>query len=85
MIGLSLGSFYEKNGRYGRILCFVVDENFRGQGIGKKLFSVAQERLKDQQAQAMIVHSGQHRKETHIFYEKIGFENTGYRFVKKIL
>jgi N-acetylglutamate synthase-like GNAT family acetyltransferase len=42
MIGMIKGYYYEMDGFYIRIVAFVVDSNYRGMGIGKKLLEDAE-------------------------------------------
>ena len=82
MVGAGIGRYYESNGVYGRLLALVVDERWRGRGIGASLVARAERWLKARQATSIVVNSGRHRSEAHRFYSLLGYEETGVRFVK---
>ena len=54
LLGLHIGIAYEFSGCYGRIVCLVVNKQYRKNGIGKKLIDRAKEIISD-------------RKEIHLF------------------
>ena len=82
--GASIAHFYEKNGKYGRLLILAVDDKLRGRGIGASLVAEIERSLKERGVCAIIVNSGKHRSDAHRFYRRLGFEETGIRFVKSI-
>lgn len=82
IIGVGVFRYYEKNGTYGRLLALVVDERQRGNGIGKSLVAEAERWLKEREVSSIIVNCGKQRSDTHRFYERLGYEETGLRFVK---
>jgi ribosomal protein S18 acetylase RimI-like enzyme len=84
MIGAGIYRYYEKNGTYGRLLVLVVDEKRRAQGIGAALVTEAERLLKEREVNSIIVNSGKHRNEAHRFYQGLGYEETGLRFVKSL-
>ena len=84
MIGVAVGHYYEKNGTYGRLLALVVDGNCQGHGIGASLVAEAERWLKERGANSVIVNSGKQRKDAHRFYQRLGYEETGSRFVKQL-
>lgn len=84
MIGLNKGYFYEKNGVYVRIVALVVNKEYRNKGIGKNLIVNAEKWAVEQGAKTILLNSGVQRDEAHRFYKNIGFDNTGYRFVKTL-
>lgn len=65
---------------YGFLEDVFVDEDKRGQGIGKKLIEEAVEEAKQQGCYKLIGTSRHSRESVHKFYEKIGFENYGIEF-----
>ena len=84
IIGVGIYRYYEKNGTYGRLLALVVDEKRKGQGIGSTLVVAAERWLKEHGVSSIIVNSGKQRSEAHRFYERLGYEETGLRFVKSV-
>lgn len=62
------------NGRsIGFIENVIIDENYRGKGIGKKLMEMAVEYAKENNCYKVVLQSGIKRQEAHKFYENIGF------------
>ena len=84
MIGAGIGRYYERDGDYGRLLALVVDEGLRGRGVGASLVAEAERRLKEAGAGAVIVNSGGQRGGAHRFYRRLGYSETGLRFVKEL-
>ncbi|SFL58700.1 Ribosomal protein S18 acetylase RimI [Paenibacillus sp. 1_12] len=71
--------------RYGEICIVVVHSSAKRQGIGKRLMSFAEQRATDLGCIGTYLISGFGRKdEAHSFYLDLGYEITGYRFVKKL-
>jgi GNAT superfamily N-acetyltransferase len=62
----------------------VVLEDARGAGIGSALVDHIEKWATHHGARRLSVTSGMHRKATHDFYEKRGYENTGLRFAKNL-
>ncbi len=85
IIGMNISPYYEKDGLYGRIVVLVVNERHRGKNIGKNLLNQAEQWFRKNEASDVVVNSGVQRMDTHRFYEKFGYEKTGFRFVKKII
>lgn len=82
LLGLHIGLAYEFTGCYGRVVCLVVDQQFRKNGIGNQLMVRAKEIVIEQGGSAIILNSGTRteRKDAHKFYLKIGFtaKSTGF-------
>jgi GNAT superfamily N-acetyltransferase len=62
----------------------VVDELFRGQGVGRQLIETAEAWLREQGISSVIVTSGSQRTDAHRFYQDLGFIETGKRFAKHL-
>ena len=84
LVGAYLTLGLELDGPYGRLGGLVVDEGWRGQGIGKRLLGAVEGWLKRRGASLLLITSGLHRAEAHGFYRHLGYEETGLRFAKKI-
>lgn len=82
MIGVHLGRYYEKNGVYGQIVALVVSQAHQGQHIGSALVAEGERWLQTRGVQTVIVNSGTYRQAAHRFYEHLGYQVTGIRFVK---
>ena len=86
MAGLHNGIFYEKNGRYLRIIAFVVKQSIRNRGIGKALLNACEEWAVEQGLTCVVLTSGnrENRKDAHAFYQKMGYEIKSSGFVKQL-
>jgi GNAT superfamily N-acetyltransferase len=69
---------------YAEIGGLVVDTEYRGKGVGKKLMQKAEEWAKDKGFSEVRLRSGGHRKEAHQFYEGIGYENIKWQEVFRL-
>lgn len=83
-IGLCKLYAYEYDGEYVRIISLVVSEQYRGNGVGRKLVESGEEWAIDQGAIAITLNSGIKRKEAHEFYKGNGFKVKGYSLSKNI-
>jgi predicted N-acetyltransferase YhbS len=68
----------------GRISMMVVDEALRGRGIGAALVRAAEEALAERGCRLVEVTSNVRRAEAHGFYERLGYERTSVRLVRKL-
>lgn len=89
MIGLrQVKSYYKYADCITEITALIVAEELRGQGLGKRLVSAAEEWARQQGCCQLFLRSGNRaeRAPAHAFYRHIGFEKTtGYRFNKALL
>ena len=69
IIMIEMTPFCEING-------LVIDEKFRGKGIGKKLIERAKQWAKEKGNDKLRVRCNVKRKETHVFYQHLGFIET---------
>lgn len=83
-IGLCKLYAYEYDGAYIRIIALVVNEQYRGKGIGTKLVESAEKWALDEEAIAITLNSGINRKEAHEFYKSKGYDIKGYSFSKAL-
>ena len=81
---LSLKNNFWKAGCIGNVDELVVDENYRGQGIGKKLMNRIEEIAISKHCKQIELDSAFHRNEAHHFYENIGFKSRAYLFTKPL-
>jgi ribosomal protein S18 acetylase RimI-like enzyme len=65
-----------------RVTALVVDDDARGQGIGRLLLRDAERRARQGGAARLEVTSAGHRTEAHAFYRACGFSEGAVRFVK---
>ncbi len=71
-------------GNLGHVDELVVDENIRGQGIGKKLIERITEIAQENSCKKIELDSAFHRRNAHSFYESIGYKNRAYLFSKTL-
>jgi GNAT superfamily N-acetyltransferase len=84
LVGAYLTLGLELDGPYGRLGGLVVDEGWRGRGIGRLLLEAVEVWLKGCGASLLLITSGLHRTDAHGFYRHLGYAETGLRFAKKI-
>lgn len=82
LIGLQSSISYERDDRTGRIMALVVHEKARGRGIGGELLAAAEEYFSREKIARVVVTSRFERGKAHQFYESLGYERTGLRFMK---
>jgi GNAT superfamily N-acetyltransferase len=66
------------------ITALVVGENARGLGVGKRLVDQAAETARQWGCTRLMVTTHVRRAGAHAFYERIGFELTGRRYVRTV-
>jgi GNAT superfamily N-acetyltransferase len=80
--GLQVAPAYTEDAPVARIVTMVVDERYRGRGIGATLVGALEARAMAMGAGKIVVASALHRAEAHAFYENLGYARTGLRFGK---
>lgn len=71
-------------GRYAQISNFVVDEDYRGSGIGKKILKHIDKIAKKEQCQRVVLDSYVENKKSHSLFFREGFYIRGFHFMKEI-
>lgn len=85
VMGFRLRERIEHVSRYGEISALVTDSERRRSGIGRALVAFAEKRAAEKGCEGTWLASGFQRKDdAHLFYESLGYEKTGYRFVKSL-
>lgn len=62
----------------------VVTKSYQNQGVGKKLVNACIELAKKKKCHRIRLESGIQRKESHIFYKNLGFEQSALSFSKDL-
>lgn len=71
-------------GKLANISTLVIEQEFRGKGIGKSFVERCIQIAKENECAKIELESGFHRTEAHKFYENIGFDKRAYFFSKDI-
>jgi N-acetylglutamate synthase-like GNAT family acetyltransferase len=62
----------------------VVDSHYRGRGLGRGLLDVMIGEARKGGAKSVELHTGFHRKEAHLFYERCSFKKSAFLFSKTL-
>jgi ribosomal protein S18 acetylase RimI-like enzyme len=85
MIGtLAYYPSYEHNDAGGRILSLVTLSAARRRGIGRALVAAAEKDFAQRGIVRVAVDTRLTREDAHKFYESLGYERNGWRFVKQL-
>lgn len=74
---------YEHNDLSGKILALVVSSKERGSGIGRALIAAAEKDFAKRGVKRIALTTRLTRKKAHLFYESLGYERNGWRYVKE--
>lgn len=84
MAGLERGLSYNHDEPYARIVWLVVEPGERGRGTGAALAAACEAWARGQGAASVHRTTALHREDAHRFYERLGYERTGARYLKKL-
>ena len=84
MIGTHTSLSYEHNNAGGRILALVTRRTMRRHGIGRALIATAEEDFTKRGIRRITLNTRLAREDAHKFYESLGYERNGWRFVKQL-
>ena len=84
MIGTLAYASYEHNDPSGRILALVTLPSVRRRGIGRALIASAEKAFAQKAVTRVSLDTRLTRKDAHKFYESLGYERNGWRFVKQL-
>jgi len=85
LLGFRIRENLEEESRYGEISLIVVDAGARWRGIGRFMMEYAERLAKEKGCLGTWLVGGFGREEqAHSFYKDLGYEVTGYRFVKPL-
>ncbi|HTG52849.1 MAG TPA: GNAT family N-acetyltransferase [Candidatus Tectomicrobia bacterium] len=84
MIGTVTSLSYEHNDPGGRILALAVFSTMRRCGIGRALIATAEEDFARRGIRRVALNTRLAREDAHKFYESLGYERNGGRFVKQL-
>jgi len=84
MIGTVTYPSYEHNDPSGRILALAILSTLRRRGIGRALIATAEEDFAHRGIRRIALNTRLAREDAHKFYESLGYERNGWRFVKQL-
>lgn len=86
MAGITLHTTYTNNNVKTQLTSLVTKKEFRGQGIAKKLVKYIEEWAQSNNSDFIYLLSGisEKRMKAHELYKYLGYDITGYRFVKRL-
>jgi ribosomal protein S18 acetylase RimI-like enzyme len=84
MIGTVTYPSYEHNDPSGRILALVTLSAARRRGIGRALIATAEKDFAQKGIRRVALDTRVNREDAHKFYESLGYERNGWRFVKRL-
>ena len=67
------------------IMALVVAEGARGLGVGRALVERSEAIARERGASRLLVTTHLRRADAHAFYERLGFEHTGRRYVRALI
>lgn len=70
----------ERDRPAAKIGALVVDETHRGRGVGRALVQAAEEEARRRGCELLFLTTAARRNDAHVFYERLGFEQTGRRY-----
>ena len=84
MIGTLTCPSYEHNDPGGRILALATLGTIRRRGIGRALIATAEKDFSQRGIRRVALNTRLARVDAHKFYESLGYERNGWRFVKQL-
>ena len=84
MIGTVTYPSYEHNDPSGRILALASLGTMRRRGIGRALIATAEKDFAQRGIRRVALNTRLAREDAHKFYESLGYERNGWRFVKQL-
>ena len=84
MIGTLTVSSYEHSDAGGRILALVTFAGARRRGIGRAVIATVEKDFAQRGIRRVALDTRLTREDAHAFYESLGYERNGWRFVKQI-
>jgi GNAT superfamily N-acetyltransferase len=74
----------ERDRPAAKIGALVVDETYRGSGIGRALVAAMEEEARARGCELLFLTTAARRKGAHVFYKRVGLTETGKRFAKDL-
>jgi GNAT superfamily N-acetyltransferase len=74
----------ELDGDAAKVSALVVDERYRRRGLGEALMARIEEEARRRGCAVLFLTTAERREDAHAFYRRIGLEETGRRFAKRL-
>ena len=74
----------ERDDFSGRIVALVINSTMRRRGIGRALIVTAEKDFAEREISRVALNTRLDREDAHKFYESLGYERNGWRFVKQL-
>lgn len=84
MVGTLTCPSFEHNDPGGRILALVTLTSARRRGVGRALIATAEKDFAERGITRIAVNTQLAREQAHKFYESLGYQRNGWRFVKQL-
>jgi len=84
MIGTLTYPSIEHNDLSGRIVALVITSTMRRRGIGRALIATAEKDFLQREIRRIALNTQLAREDAHKFYESLGYERNGWRYVKQL-
>jgi GNAT superfamily N-acetyltransferase len=68
-----------------QLTALVVGKAYHRTGVGSELVRTVERETRSRGGRRVLVNTARHRDDAHAFYERLGFEATGLRFIKDLL
>jgi GNAT superfamily N-acetyltransferase len=83
-VGVIRGWSWTSDERWARVMSMVVNAGVRGRGVGAALLRAAEAWARAQGADSIHLTTATRRAGAHRFYERLGYEATGVRYVRRL-
>ena len=84
LAGLHVSAALEYDGDAAKVSAIVVDERFRRRGVGEALMDALENEARALGCVILFLTTAERREDAHAFYRRIGLEETGRRFAKRL-
>jgi GNAT superfamily N-acetyltransferase len=81
---MDVGSLVEDDDLYCGLIALVVGSQWRRRGAGRMLVQAVETEAARRRCGSIVLNSGDHRRDAHAFYKRLGYASTGRRFIKRL-
>jgi len=81
---LQVSPAIERDRPAGKLGALVVDEAHRGHGVGRALVEAVEAEARLRGCELLFLTTSERREDAHAFYEEIGLEHTGRRYLRTL-